>query len=80
MRRLLQIGAVRLRAAAAVLVLTTTAIGALGALEVQLVVITAMLAVMLVLEWREFLSADSVGHPARRVSNSGAPATGPELR
>jgi hypothetical protein len=43
---------VRLRAAAAVLALATTAIGALIALEVQLAVITAVLVGMLVLERR----------------------------
>jgi low temperature requirement protein LtrA len=51
-RRLLQTGPVRLRAAAAVLALATTAIGALIALEVQLAVITAVLVGMLVLERR----------------------------
>jgi low temperature requirement protein LtrA len=49
-RRLLETGPVRLRAAAAVLALATTAIGALIALEVQLAVITAVLVGMLVLE------------------------------
>src|SRR5215467_5845349 len=52
-RRLLRLGPVRLRAAAAVLALATTAIGALVALEVQLIVITGLLVVMLILEWRE---------------------------
>jgi low temperature requirement protein LtrA len=51
-RRLLETGPVRLRAAAAVLALATTAIGALIALEVQLAVITAVLVGMLVLERR----------------------------
>jgi low temperature requirement protein LtrA len=55
MRRRLQIGPVRLRAAAAVLALGTTAIGALVALEAQLIVITVMLVIMLMLERREQL-------------------------
>jgi low temperature requirement protein LtrA len=49
-RRLLRIGQARLRAVVAVLVLATTAIGALVALEAQVLAITAMLIVMLVLE------------------------------
>jgi low temperature requirement protein LtrA len=53
MRRLLQIGPVRLRAAAAVLALSTSAIGALAGLEVQLVVITITLVAVLVLEWHQ---------------------------
>jgi low temperature requirement protein LtrA len=52
-RRQLQIGPVRLRAAAAVLALATIPVGTLVALEAQLIVIAAVLAVMLVLEWRE---------------------------
>ena len=51
-RRLLGTGPWRLRAATAVLVLATAAIGAFVALEVQLVVITAILVMMLVLERR----------------------------
>jgi low temperature requirement protein LtrA len=51
-RRLLQTGPVRLRAAAAVLALATTAIGALIALEAQVAVIAAVLVGMLVLERR----------------------------
>jgi low temperature requirement protein LtrA len=54
-RRRLQIGPVRLRAAAAVLALGTTAIGAQVSLEAQLIVITALLVIMLVLERREQL-------------------------
>jgi low temperature requirement protein LtrA len=54
-RRRLQTGPVRLRAAAAVLALGTTAIGAQVGLEAQLVVITALLVIMLVLERREQL-------------------------
>jgi low temperature requirement protein LtrA len=54
-RRQLHTGPVRLRVAAAVLALATTPIGALVALEAQLIVITVMLVVMLVLEWRESL-------------------------
>jgi low temperature requirement protein LtrA len=53
MRRRLQIGPVRLRAVAAALALATTAIGALMALEVQLIVITVLLVVILILERRE---------------------------
>ena len=51
-RRLLGTGPWRLRAATAVVVLATAAIGAFAALEVQLVVITALLVMMLVLERR----------------------------
>jgi low temperature requirement protein LtrA len=54
-RRRLQTGRVRLRAAAAVLALGTAAIGAQVALEAQLIVITAILVIMLVLERREQL-------------------------
>jgi low temperature requirement protein LtrA len=54
-RRLLGTGPWRLRAGTAVLVLATAAIGALVALEVQLIVLTAMLVVMLVLERRQGL-------------------------
>jgi low temperature requirement protein LtrA len=49
-RRLLRMGPVRPRAAAAVLALATTPIGAFVALEVQLAVITLVLVMMLVLE------------------------------
>jgi low temperature requirement protein LtrA len=52
MRRLLRTGPVRLRAVAALLALATTAIGALIALEVQLAVMTVVLAGALVLEQR----------------------------
>jgi low temperature requirement protein LtrA len=52
-RRQLQIGPVRLRAAAAVLALATIPVGTFGALEAQLIVITVLLVVMLVTEWRE---------------------------
>ena len=55
-RRILGTGPWRLRAATAVLVLATAAIGASVALEVQLVVITALLAGMLVLERRQGLA------------------------
>ena len=51
-RRLLGLGRERLRAAAAVLALATTAIGALLAIEAQLTVITVILVVLLVLERR----------------------------
>ncbi len=51
-RRVLRTGPVRGRAAAAVLALATTAVGALVALEAQLAVITAVLVAMLVLERR----------------------------
>jgi low temperature requirement protein LtrA len=54
-RRRLQTGPVRLRAAAATLALGTAAIGAQVALEAQLIVITAILVIMLVLERREQL-------------------------
>jgi low temperature requirement protein LtrA len=54
-RRQLQIGPVRLRAAAAVVALATIPVGALVALEAQLIVITVVLVVALVLEWRESL-------------------------
>jgi low temperature requirement protein LtrA len=49
-RRLLRLGPVRMRVTAAVLALATTPIGALVALEVQLIVITVLLVVMLILE------------------------------
>jgi low temperature requirement protein LtrA len=54
-RRQLQIGPVRLRAAAAVVALATIPVGALVALEVQLIAITVVLVATLVLEWRESL-------------------------
>ncbi len=49
-RWLLRTGPVGLRAGAAVLALATTAVGALVALEAQMVAITAVLVGMLVLE------------------------------
>jgi len=49
-RGLLRLGPVRMRVTAAVLALATTPIGALVALEVQLIVITVLLVVMLILE------------------------------
>jgi hypothetical protein len=49
-RRLLGTGPWRLRAITTVIALATAAIGAFIALEVQLVLITALLMVMLVLE------------------------------
>jgi low temperature requirement protein LtrA len=52
-RRLLRTGPVALRTAAALLALPTTAIGALVALDVQLIVITVLLVLMLILEWRQ---------------------------
>jgi len=52
-RRLLGTGPWRLRAATAVIALATAAIGASVALEVQLVVITVLLAGMLILEQRQ---------------------------
>jgi low temperature requirement protein LtrA len=51
-RRLLRIGSVRLRAAAAVVALATLAVGVFAALEVQLAVLTLVLVGMLVLERR----------------------------
>jgi low temperature requirement protein LtrA len=52
-RRLLRTGPAALRAAAALLALPTAAIGALVALDVQLIVITVLLVLMLILEWRQ---------------------------
>jgi low temperature requirement protein LtrA len=49
-RGLLRLGPVRMRVTAAVLALATAPIGALVALEVQLIVITVLLVVMLILE------------------------------
>jgi hypothetical protein len=56
-RRLLRIGPVRLRAAAAVLALATALIGAFVALEVQVAVLTLLLAGTLVLERNQRSSA-----------------------
>jgi len=56
MRRLLRLGPVRLRAAAAVLALATTPIGALVALEAQLIVITVVLVAALWLERRDLVA------------------------
>ncbi len=53
MRRKLGFGPVRVRIAAAVLALVTAVIGAFVAIEVQLAVVTALLAGMLVLERRQ---------------------------
>ena len=66
-RRILGTGPWRLRAATAVLVLATAAIGASVALEVQLVVITVLLTGMLVLERRQ--------GPARRRPPRRHPST-----
>jgi low temperature requirement protein LtrA len=52
-RRQLRTGPVSLRTAAAVLALATIPVGAFGALGAQLIVITVLLVVMLVLEWRK---------------------------
>ena len=51
-RRLLGLGSVRLRAAAAAVALATTAVGALVAIETQLAVLTVVLVMLLVLEGR----------------------------
>ncbi len=51
-RLLLRLGSARLRCAAAVVVLATTAVGALVAIEAQLAVVTLVLVVLLVLEGR----------------------------
>lgn len=59
-RRLLRIGPVRLRAAAAVLALATAPVGAFVALEVQVAVLTVLLAGALVLESTQS-PRDSVG-------------------
>ena len=71
-RRILGTGPWRLRAATAVLVLATAAIGASVALEVQLVVITALLAGMLVLERRQGPAGRRP--PRRHPSTPGAAA------
>jgi hypothetical protein len=49
-RRLLRLGPVRWRAAAAALALATTAVGAAAGLEAQLVVVTGVLVLPLVVE------------------------------
>ena len=71
-RGLLGTGPVRLRAVTAVLVLATAAIGALVALEVQLVVVTALLVGMLVLE--QHLGPAASGPPRPAPPTPGAAA------
>jgi hypothetical protein len=65
----LRMGPVRPRAAAAVLALATTPIGAFIALEVQLAMITVVLVMMLVLEQRPAPRND--GGPAAPDSAAG---------
>ena len=75
-RRSLGTGPWRLRAATAVIALTTAAIGAFVSLAVQLTVITVLLVVMLVLERRESPAGPEQEHPPRPTPPTPGAAAG----